>query len=591
MKQFLLTVAGVFAGLMIFMIGVPFVLIAMAANAAGPGPLPAKAVLELDLRAPLSDQAPQSPLAGFGRRSQSVMGIIEALRRAEDEDRVKGLFIRLPEDGLEPGVADELRLAIRHFRASGKPVVAYSQGLYPAGAITATYMVGAASGELWMQPGASFQVTGLTNEDLFFKRLFDKYGVQAEYEQRYEYKNAVNGFLYSDYTKAHREAELAWMGSIYETGLAAVAADRKLDAADLRRKLEAGPYLAEDALKLGLVDKLGQEHAAEVSLLNRAGSGAEMVDFDDFARGRHPRSRGGGTIAVIEAEGAIVTGKDGGSSPFSRGSNIYSDDLAEAFYDAAKAKDVKAIVFRLNSPGGSDTASEQILDAVRAAKAAGKPVVVSMGSYGASGGYWVASEASAIVAEPSTLTGSIGVFGGKFALGDALGRFGVDVRQLGVGGPYAGAFSMGQPFTPEQRAALSGWMDRIYDNFVTRVARGRRLPEARVREIAKGHVWTGAQAKQLGLVDELGGFYDAVAKAQSLAGLTGEPRLKRMTPSASPFEALERILGVSSASARTLAAAGWVLSDPKAQGLLDDLAEARLRADGGGMVLSPDRLR
>jgi protease-4 len=123
------------------------------------------------------------------------------------------------------------------------------------------------------------------------------------------------------------------------------------------------------------------------------------------------------------------------------------------------------------------------------------------------------------------------------------------------------------------------------------VARGRRLPEARVREIAKGHVWTGAQAKQLGLVDELGGFYDAVAKAQSLAGLTGEPRLKRMTPSASPFEALERILGVSSASARTLAAAGWVLSDPKAQGLLDDLAEARLRADGGGMVLSPDRLR
>jgi protease-4 len=590
MKQFLLTVAGVFAGLMIFLIGVPFVLIAMAANAAGPGPLPPKAVLELDLRDPLSDQAPQSPLAGFGRRSKSVMGIIEGLRRAETEDRVKGLLIRLPEDGMEPGAADELRLAIRHFRATGKPVVAFSQGLYPAGMITATYMVGAASGELWMQPGSSFQVTGLTNEDLFFKRLFEKYGVKADYQQRYEYKNAVNGFLYSDYTAAHRQAELGWLSSIYEHGLAAAAGDRKQPATDLRRNLEAGPYLAEDARKLGLIDKLGQEHEAEASLLKRAGSGAEMVDFDDFARGRHARARGGDTIAVIEAEGAIVTGRDGGSSPFGRGSNIYSDDLADAFYDAAKAKDVKAIVFRLSSPGGSDTASEQILDALRAAKAAGKPVVVSMGTYGASGGYWVSSEASAIVAEPGTLTGSIGVFGGKFAIGDTLAKFGVDARQLGVGGPYAGAFGTSQPFTEAQRAAVSGWMDRIYANFVARVAQGRKLSPDRVREIAKGRVWTGVQAKELGLVDEVGGFYDAVAKAQSLAGLTGEPRLRRMTPGASPFEALEKILGISSASARTLAAAGWVLSDPQAQGLLDGLAEARLRSQGAGMVLSPDRL-
>jgi protease-4 len=590
MKQFLLTVAGVFAGLMIFLIGVPFVLIAMAANATGPGPLPSKAVLELDLRDPLSDQAPQSPLAGIGRRSKSVMGIIEGLRRAETEDRVKGLLIRLPEDGLDPGAADELRLAIRHFRAAGKPVVAFSQGLYPAGAITATYMVGAASGEFWMQPGSSFQVTGLTNEDLFFKRLFEKYGVKADYQQRYEYKNAVNGFLYSDYTAAHRTAELGWLTSIYEHGLTAAAGDRKQPAADLRRKIEAGPYLAEDAQKLGLIDKLGQEHEAEASLLKRAGSGAEMVDFDDFARGRHDRARGGDTIAVIEAEGAIVTGRDGGSTPFSRSSNIYSDDLADAFYDAAKAKDVKAIVFRLSSPGGSDTASEQILDAVRAAKAAGKPVVVSMGSYGASGGYWVSSEASAIVAEPGTLTGSIGVFGGKFAIGDTLARFGVDARQLGVGGPYSGAFGTAQPFTAEQRAAVSGWMDRIYANFVARVAQGRKLPPDRVREIAKGRVWTGVQAKELGLVDEVGGFYDAVAKAQSLAGLTGEPRLRRMTPGASPFEALEKIFGISSASARTLATAGWVLSDPQAQGMLDSLAEARLRSQGAGMVLSPDRL-
>lgn len=592
MKQFLITAAGVFAGLMIFLVGVPFVLIAMAANAAGPGPLPSKAVLELDLRDPLTDQSPQSPLAGIGRRSESVMGIVEGLRRAETEDRVKGLLIRLPEEGLEPGMADELRQAIKHFRASGKPVIAFSQGLYPAGAITSTYEVGAASGEFWMQPGASFQVTGLSNEDLFFKRLFDKYGVKAEYEQRYQYKNAVNGYLYSDYTPAHREAELSWLGSVYATSVGAAAADRGLDPAILRRTLEAGPYLAEDAQRLRLIDKVGQEHAAEQSLLQRAGSGAQLIDFDDFARGRHARGRGtGGAIAVIEAEGPIVTGRDGASNPLSRGSTIYSDDVADAFYDAAKAKDVKAIVFRLNSPGGSDTASEQILDAVRAAKAAGKPVVVSMSTYGASGGYWVASEASAIVAQPSTLTGSIGVFGGKFAVGEALSRFGVDARQLGVGGPYTGAFSLGQEFTPQQRQALSTWMDRIYDNFVARVAKGRKLSPDRVREIAKGHVWTGAQAKQLGLVDQVGGFYDAVAKAQSLAGLSGEPRLKQMTPQASPFEAFEKLFGVSAVSARTLAAAAWVFGDPRSQAILDDLADARLRSQGAGMVLSPDRLR
>ena len=592
MKQFLITAAGVFAGLLIFLIGIPFVLIAMAASAAGPAPLPTKAVLQLDLRDPLTDQSPQSPLAGFGGRATSVMSIVEGLRRAEGDDHVKSLLIRLPESGIEPGLADELRLAIRHFRSSGKPVIAFSQGLYPAGMITATYELGAAADELWMQPGASFQVTGLSNEDMFFKRAFDKYGIKADYEQRYEYKNAVNGYLYSDYTPAHREAELSWMTSIYTSDLAAAAADRKLDPAVLRTTLEAGPYLAEDAQRLKLIDRVGQAHEAEQALLKRAGAGAELVEFEDFARGHKPRNRGTGpAIAVIEAEGAIVTGKDGARSPFSRGSNIYSDDVADAFYQAAKAKDVKAIVFRLNSPGGSDTASEQILDGVRAAKAAGKPVVVSMGTYGASGGYWVSSEASAIVAEPSTLTGSIGVFGGKFAIGDAAARFGVDIRQLGVGGDFAGAFGSGHEFTPKQHAAIAQWMDRIYDNFVQRVASGRKLSPDRVRQIAKGHVWTGAQARELGLVDQVGGFYDAVAKAQQLAGLSGEPRLKRMTPSSSAIEAVQKIMGVSSSSARVLAAEAWVFGDPHAQDILDELAQAHLRAAGQGMVLSPDRLR
>ena len=591
MKQFLITAAGVFAGLLIFMIGVPFVLIAMAAAAAGPAPTPSRTVLELDLRDPLSDQSPQNLLAGFARRGHSAMAIAEGLRRAETDDRVKGLLIRLPEGGIEPGLADELRLSIKHFAATGKPVIAHAQGLYPSGIVTATYMVGASAGELWMQPGASFQVTGIAKEDLFFKRLFDKYGVKPDYEQRYEYKNAVNGYLHDDYTPAHREAELGWIGSVYASELGAAAADRKLDPATLKTAIEAGPYMAEEAVARHLIDRTGMAHEAQARLLKLAGDGAQLLDFDDFAHGRMPREKGlSPAVAVIEAEGDIVDGKDQGGNPFAGGSSIHSDDLADAFYAAIKAKDVKAIVFRLNSPGGSDTASEQILAAIRAAKAAGKPVVVSMGTYGASGGYWVSSQASAIVAEPTTLTGSIGVFGGKFALGPALAKFGVDVRDLGVGSSYAGAFGMGREMSPAERAAFSRWMDQIYANFVTRVAEGRHLPEDRVREIAKGHVWTGAQAKALGLVDDLGGFYDAVAKAKALAHISGEARLKRMSPGGSPFEALQKSLGVSAVSARTLAAAAWVFGDPRAQGLLDELAQARLRSQGA-MVLAPTRVR
>lgn len=591
MKQFLTTMAGVFAGLVLFLIGVPFLLIVMAASAAKPAPTPAQAVLELDLRDPLTDQDPVNPFASIGRRSMSVMSVIETLDRAGRDGRVKAVLVRLPEGGMAPASADELRLAFRKFRANGKPIFAHSQGLYPSGVVTSTYMLGAAADEFWMQPGASLQVTGLASEDIFFKRFFDKYGVKADYEQRYEFKNAVNPYLYSDYTPPHREAQLSWMGSVYGATLANAASDRKQTPQLLRTNLEAGPYLAEDALKLRLIDKVGQVKDAEGAALAKAGKGSELVEFEKYMRANRDRgSRPGPAIAVVEGEGAIMTGHDGSANPFSASGAMYSDDIAEALYDAIEDKDVKAIVFRVSSPGGSDTASEQILAAVRAAKAAKKPVVVSMGTYAASGGYWVSSEASAIVAHPTTLTGSIGVFGGKFALGPALERFGVDVRQIGVGGDYAGAFAMGQEMNQGQRAAFAGWMDRIYANFVARVAEGRNLPVERVREIAKGRVWTGAQARELGLVDEVGGFYQAVNKAKALAGLKGDVRIKRMTTQVSPFEALENALGVSANSARTLAAAAWIFGDPRAKGLLDEMAQERMRSTGA-MVLAPTPVR
>jgi protease IV len=593
MKQFFITIAGVFVGLMLFAIGVPLMLIAVAAAAAKPAPTPARAVLVLDLRDGLTDQAPQNPFAFFRGKGLSVMGVEETLKQAGRDDKVRGLFVRLPEGGMAPAAADELREAFKRFRAAGKPILVHSQGLYADGMVTSTYELAAASGDVWMQPASSFQATGLASQDIFFKRLFDHYGVIADYEQRYEYKNAINPYLYDDYTPAHREAELSWMGSVYGTALASVAADRGGSPASVAALLQAGPYSAEEAKQKGLIDGLGEVKEAETAILAKAGDGARLVDFDDYASrdsANAPSLSTGPKIAVISAEGDIMTGRDGAPSPLGGGETIRSDDLSKAFYDAIDDQDVRAIVFRVSSPGGSDTASEQILAAVRAAKAAGKPVVVSMGTYGASGGYWIASQASEIIAQPSTLTGSIGVFGGKFALGPALAKFGVDVKGLSVGGDYASSMGMGAPMTQTQRAAFSAWMDRIYAGFVSRVAEGRRLPVERVQQIARGHVWTGAQAKALGLVDSLGGFPLAVERAKALAGLKGEVRLEAFGGPSSPFEAIQRFFGTGASAARAVSMAIHLAGDPKAQAMVGALGDARLRAQGA-TVLMPSLVR
>ena len=586
MKQFFVTVAGVFAGLLLFFVGVPMILIAILAGQAKPSGPPARMVLSLDLRGALTDQGSNNPLSVIRGGSRSVMGVVQTLHRAETDDRVKALIIRLPEQGLAPAAADELRLAVKAFRKAGKRVVAHSQGVYASGAAVSTYMLGSAADEFWMQPGASLQAVGMASDDVFLKRAFDKYGVTADYQQRYEYKNAVNPFLYDDYTPAHREATLAWMGSVYQSALNAAAADRRMQPAALKALLEAGPYVAEDALARRLIDRVGQVHQAQGALLRLAGEGARLVDIGDYSPGDR-NAAAANTVAVINAEGAIVTGSAQGGG-LGQASAVYSDDVAKAFYDAARDRKVKAVVFRISSPGGSDTASEQILDGVRAAKAAGKPVVVSMGTYAASGGYWIASQASGIVAEPTTLTGSIGVYGGKFAVGQALARFGVDMRSLTVGGDFADAFGPGQPFSPGQETAVSAWMDHIYQGFVQRVSQGRDLPVERVQAIAKGRVWTGEQAKGLGLVDQIGGFYDALAYAKRLANIPADQavELKTMPTRRSTLDMIQEALGVGAEGAKTLAAVAWVMGDPRAQSLLEDAARARLGV-AGSTVLAP----
>lgn len=587
MKHFLLTMSGVFAGLLLFLVGVPFLLIVIAAGASRPEPVPARTVLELDLRQALTDQDRPNPFASFGQPSLSVLKIVTTLRKAETDDHVRGLLVRLPEAGMEPAMADEIADSLRRFRKTGKPVIVFSQGVYPAGATPSTYMLAAAGGQVWMQPGASLQATGLVSEDIFLRRIFDRYGVRPDFEQRKEFKNAVNGYLQSDYTPAHREATVSMLESIYGSALNRAAADRRQSPAQLRTALESGPLMAEEALRLNLIDRVDYLDAARKQLSDRAGGNAQFRDLGTYARShRDLRPSTGPAIAVVTAEGPIMTGSDGGANPFASGGMIYSDLLEDALHAATEDKDVKAIVLRISSPGGSDTASEQVRRAVEAAKAAGKPVVVSMGTYAASGGYWISANASSIVAQPTTLTGSIGVFGGKMAFGEALQRLGVDLRQVGVGSDYASAFALGPGLSDTQRAAFGRWMDQIYARFIGRVSEGRRMPLERVEAIARGRVWTGAQARELGLVDQIGGFHDAVDRARSLAGLKEDVRLQWMTSEASPLEAFEALFGVSGTAARAITAAAWVVGDPRAEALLTEMAMSRL-PPGSAAVRSP----
>ena len=588
MKQFFLTMAGVFAGLFVFFVIVPFFFLAIAIGSlSAKEPAPSNTVLELDLREGISDQTPTNPFAVFGGSGLSTMQIVDTLAQAQTDTRVKSLLIRLPEAGMTPAAADEIRQAVRRFRSAGKIVIAHSQGFQPVGTTVSSYMVGASASELWMKNTAGFQLAGFSADSIFLGRAFEKYGVNAQFEQRYEYKNAVNEYTESDFTPAHREAMAAWMSSIYNSALANAAQDRRLTLPSLKAVIEAGPYSADQARQRRLIDKIGHVEEAEAEAKRRAGRNAEIVAFGDYAAATGERvGSGANAIAIVGGEGAIITGTGGSSSPFGSGSSILSDDTAEAIYDAIEDKSVKAIVFRVSSPGGSPEASEQILAAVRAAKAAGKPVVVSMGDYAASGGYWISSEANWIVAQPSTLTGSIGVYGGKMVLADALGRFGVDMRNLSVGGEYADAFSPSQSFTPSQRAAFAAQIDRTYEEFIARVSTGRRLPAARVREIARGRVWTGAQARELGLVDQLGGLEEAIAKARQLAEIPADESVsfKRFPTPKSPWEALSSAFGVSSEAARVLIGIGGVMDDPQAEAALRRIQTERARASGASVL-------
>jgi len=508
-------------------------------------------VLELDLRNAMDDKSAPS-LLDLGQAKLGIMDVVLGLDRAARDTRVKGIFMRVGSGDLSVPKAEELRDALKQFKQSGKFVIAHSQSFYSGG--LGDYTAAAAADQIWMQPVSSFFASGASSTTLFFKGLFDKVNATPQFVQRYEYKNAANVFTETDFTPAHREATTRVLQSWYDSATAEVAADRKLDRAALISVLDESPSTVENVRDKGLITNIGYDDEARDAAKARAGAGAKVVDFDRYVQATRNQGPGFGapTIALVHAAGDIVEGKDDGAIAASTAS-IAGDSFSQAIRDAAADRNVKAILLRVDSPGGSAIASDQILEALKKARMTGKPIVVSMGSVAASGGYYIAMASDRIIAEPGTLTGSIGVLWGKFAVGKTAELVGVEARELGVG-KNALFLSGITPWDQNQLAQVNAQADIVYADFTKKVAEGRKLPLDRVQQVARGRVWTGADAKERGLVDDLGGFWTAVAQVKRLAGIASDVRVAFKTYPAPRglVGTISRFVGGSNATLKAL---------------------------------------
>lgn len=474
--------------------------------------LPGDMILTADLRTAMPDSASRSPFA-LGDNPLSVIDMVLALDKAGRDSRVKGVFLRIGSGDLSVPQAEELGAAIHRFRDTGKFVIAHSQGFLTAG--LGDYLTAASANEIWMQPDSPFSTAGAGAGGIFLRGLFDKYDAVPQIVKRADYKSAADMYMEKDYTAPDREQMNALLQSWYNNASSAAAKNRKLDVKSVMAAFEASPQFAEDAKAKGLIDKIGYDDDAKKYAEARAGT-THTVSFKKYIAAMDSAPQAGAQIALVTASGDIVDGKTSGG--FGNATVIAGDDYAQAIRAATRDNSIKAIVLRVDSPGGSVSASDQILDAVKKAQAAGKPVVVSMGAVAASGGYYISTSANKIVAEPGTITGSIGVLTGKVSFGKTLGLVGVTADEIGVG-KNALMNSAMSPYTEDQLANLNHQADVIYAGFTRKVATGRKLPLAQVQAIAKGRVWSGADARSHGLVDDMGGFWTAVADAQKLAGL------------------------------------------------------------------------
>jgi protease IV len=485
--------------------------------------LPGSIVLTADLDRGLAKGAGQDELSDllFGTKP-TLRDFVDALDRAAGDPRVKGIYLRLGADKLALATCQQVRDAIRAFRQKGKFAIAFATSFGEFGPGTRPYYLAAAADEIWLQPLGSVGLIGLDSETPFLRGLLDKIGVAPSFQHREQYKTATNALTETAMTPAQREETEDLLNQDEAQIVEGIAADRKLPPARVTALIDRGPLLAPDAKAAGLIDRVGYRDEARARALARAGSGAKLVSLKRYldAAGR-PHAGSGPKIALIYGTGLIVA--SGTGTPLEDTDELTARNMMRAFDAASRDQEVKAILFRIDSPGGSAVASETIWRAVERAKARGKPVIVSMGDVAGSGGYYIAAPADKIVAEPATLTGSIGVLAGKLVIAGLLDKIGVSVGAVGRGA-NAAMFSALSGFSPQAEARLNAFLDATYGGFKQRVAAGRRMTMAEVENVAKGRVWTGAEAKQNGLVDALGGYQTALRLAAEAAKIpAGQP--------------------------------------------------------------------
>jgi protease-4 len=480
--------------------------------------VPSNATLVLRVGGDLSEVAP-ADVVGYlrGVRTPTVRSVVDNLRKAKADGRVRAVMLK-PTGFESPfwGKVQEIRDAVIDFKKSGKPVYAYLE----YGGDREFYLATAAD-KIYLMPASPLNLTGVATYELFLRGTLDKIGAYPDLHHIGDYKTAVNTFTEKGYTPAHKEMDQSLNRDLYEQIVRGIADGRKKNEADVRHLFDDGPFLPEDALRAGLIDDVAYEDQVDEKL--RSGEQRRQIDSDDYTRitlsslglNRGPR------IAVIYAAGAITGGRSG-FDPLN-GGVVGSDTLIEYIRQARRDSSVRAIVLRIDSPGGSATASDAIWRELTIAKneRSDRPVVASMSDLAASGGYYIAMPAQVIVAQPSTLTGSIGIFGGKVVTGGVYDKLGARIESTSIG-RNAEINSPARPFNPEELKKLQEQLQAFYDQFVEKAADSRHSTPEQIDALAQGRVWTGRQAKQNHLVDELGGLDRAIAIAKQRAKIPAE---------------------------------------------------------------------
>jgi len=532
-------------------------------------------VLWLRIPANLGEQAPDDVFGLFDQRD-TVGSVVTALRKAKVDDRVSAVVVVPPFAPVLWGTVQEIRDAVIDFRESGKPIVAHLEfGMGQA------YYLATACDRIFMSPTSPLMLVGVASYELFFRGTLEKVGIEADMLAAGDYKTAINTYTESAFTPEHREASEALSRDFYEQLIDGIAEGRDMTRGRVREIIDQGPFVAADAVSLGLVDDL----AYEDELLDRLASDDEPVQLD-FATYRRvePESLGldtGPRIAVVYAEGMINFGS---STPDFPGSTqlVGSRTMTEAIQGARDDPSIEAIVLRIDSPGGAATAADIIWRELWLAREQ-KPLVASMGDVAASGGYYIAAPAHAIVAQPGTLTGSIGVFGGKFAAAGAFDKLGVGVDGVTYGA-QADIFSPVDRFSDAARASMQAQVDDTYERFLEVVAEGRAMSRDEVHAVAQGRVWTGRQALARGLVDELGGLRRAVVLAQTRAGIDAEAEIT-LVPYPGPRSFVEVLTG--GVAAQAVGREGAWPGSPYARTAYARWAEIELANQGAPLALMP----